>query len=624
MSRAGWAFCALAMWLVTRPYFGIIHDSPIYLGRVLADADPGGLGRDLVFSHDGQSGFTVFGLILAPAVRLWGAEGAMMGISFIGLLAWFACAAALFSRVLRGPALLAALVGLALIDTDYGGYGVFGVGEQFATPRVFAEAASMLALAAALDRRWISSALVLAAAGLLHPLMAAPAAAVWFLMLAQADRRLLALPVIGVIVLLAGATLGLPVAERLFTVVDADWLRVMERRVPYLFPSLWRSGDFASLAFQVTAVTLAASVATDRWRTLLLASIIVVVAGFVVSIAMPTLLVVQLQFWRAQWLVATLAAGATPWLAAKLSKGDGRESAVAGFIIAALLVQDQPLVCGALCVAALVTRFVQRPAGGGLLKTAAWTLAGCGLAWTFVVHGAVLIKRASSSDYSLADLRFDLVAIVSPLVIVLMIALLRRMPKPWPRRIRWASVAVGALALPIGVAAWDARTGFEQALEAKRGALQLQAKLPQGDVLWLDRPEFLYLLTARPAWWSHLQGAPSVFNRDLALESGRRQEVLARAGVAWTPAPFGEQTPQPQEQFDARAFKAICSDQRPPVAVVAGLSRVARSLRQSADAVWSPSVPRGRDYGEGDRRFLIFRCDSENPALVNRSVASGA
>jgi hypothetical protein len=51
---------ALSIFLLSRPYQGIIQDAYIYMGRALADLDPNGVGRDLMFVHDGQFGFSLF------------------------------------------------------------------------------------------------------------------------------------------------------------------------------------------------------------------------------------------------------------------------------------------------------------------------------------------------------------------------------------------------------------------------------------------------------------------------------------------------------------------------------------------------------------------------------------
>src|ERR1700722_15101495 len=51
---------ACALWALTHAYQGIGGDASIYIGRAPPHLDPGGLGRDLLFTHDGQSRFSLY------------------------------------------------------------------------------------------------------------------------------------------------------------------------------------------------------------------------------------------------------------------------------------------------------------------------------------------------------------------------------------------------------------------------------------------------------------------------------------------------------------------------------------------------------------------------------------
>jgi len=53
-----------------RPYRGIFQDPQIYIGRAVADLDPSGVGRDLMFVHDGQFGFSLFPFVVRAMVAL--------------------------------------------------------------------------------------------------------------------------------------------------------------------------------------------------------------------------------------------------------------------------------------------------------------------------------------------------------------------------------------------------------------------------------------------------------------------------------------------------------------------------------------------------------------------------
>ena len=605
----GGVFAIVGLWFAMRPYAGIVHDSRIYLGRAWADMDPTGLGRDLMFAHDGQSGFSIFSRLLRPAVELWGPTTAMAAISAAGLLLWLAAAAALFSRFFSGRALWAALIGVAVISADYGGHGVFKFGEAFATPRLFSEVAALLALALVLDRRWILSALLIGLAGALHPIMALPAAAVWFVMLVAEDRRWLVLPLIGGVAGLIGAVLGAPLLDRLFMPIDRQWLEVLQGRAPYLFPPLWPAKSVVLFLFQAVVVGLAAAIVPPRARLLFWVSLGLALAGLVVTVLAPTLLVVQMQAWRAQWLLAVIAAGTFPWLVVTLMAGDQRNSAVAGFLIAAVLFLSQPWLAGPACLCALAARFAQPEPGFRLFRTAAWTTAACGLGW--VIALSVVIARAlvTSPSLEVQGPRMSATILASALVLLLSIAWLR-----WgtPGRLAGSAavrLSLGVVALLVGVLNWDGRPDFVRAREEGRGGMLLPARLPPGEIFWLDGDLTSYNWTRRPQWWLWIQGAPTVFDRELAIEWGRRWSLLKDAGVEWRTAKFGSRRAKRVGDLDGRAMSAICGDAVAPSAVVAPLPRGAPALRASADVVWSPHA-KVRKQQTSEQTFVVLRCSS--------------
>src|SRR6516165_9919177 len=67
---------ALSVFLLSRPYPGIVQDAYIYMGRALADLDPDGVGRDLMFVHDGQFGFSLFRYMSKAMVAMTGLASA--------------------------------------------------------------------------------------------------------------------------------------------------------------------------------------------------------------------------------------------------------------------------------------------------------------------------------------------------------------------------------------------------------------------------------------------------------------------------------------------------------------------------------------------------------------------
>ena len=228
-----------ALWFLCRPYAGILYDSRIYMERALGDLDPSGLGRQFDLIHDGQTGFSIFPPLLRHAVSAFGPGPAAMAISGLGLLLWWMAAMFLVSRLFTGRAFWGALICLAAFPVTYGGFAILHAAEALATPRVFAEAAGLAALALLLDKRRLAAVALWVLAMVLHPIMGLAVAGVGVCWLGFADRRWFFLAGGVVLAVLAAAVLQAPVAARLLEPIDTAWRQVLLERCPFLFPQLW-------------------------------------------------------------------------------------------------------------------------------------------------------------------------------------------------------------------------------------------------------------------------------------------------------------------------------------------------------------------------------------------------
>ena len=102
-------FCA-AFWALTHPYARIIHDARIYIDRVMADLDPAGLGRDLMFVHDGQFAFSLFPLLIRGLVAHLGPGASAKILSGLGCLSSFTAVLVLATQLVKGRAVWLLLV----------------------------------------------------------------------------------------------------------------------------------------------------------------------------------------------------------------------------------------------------------------------------------------------------------------------------------------------------------------------------------------------------------------------------------------------------------------------------------------------------------------------------------
>ena len=592
---------ALTFFLLGRPYFGIRHDARIYVGRAEADLGRNGMAHDLMFAHDGQSQFSIFGALFRPIVEHLGSGTAAMAATGAGLAIWLAAVTVLLSRFCRGTALWAGVIALGVLPGFYA--GVLAYAEPFITPRLFAEALVCLALALVVDRRWIAAVAALVIAAGLHPIMTLPGVAVFGVMLVMQDRRWLALTAAGLAAALAAAFAGLPLVERLVTPIDPAWLTMLQQRSAYLFPSLWSEGSWLMLARQMLTLALAATLIAGRARQLAIAALIVGAGGVLVTALAPTLLVIQMQPWRGQWLVALLSTALLPFALAGLWKDGPGGRAAAALLAVAWGASDSAWLDAACPGLALAYRFIPQARNlSPLVARLAWLAAGLALTRTAFVALAAGVVNGQTVGFDNLITRMLLSEGMAIMATALTVALVVRCDFADRLAARVWAVALSALALACAALVWNAQDGWTRARDASAGAAALRAKLPQGEIFWLGGDGRSGPWTDRPEWWSVNEGASSVFDRTLAMEWARRHDLLVRAGLASRRVQMFESANSNRPTLSAAALDMVCRAPRGPVAVIAPLDRTTADVQPRAAGQWRSLA------ATQNGPFMIFRC----------------
>ncbi len=158
------AAALFSLWIATHPYRGVVHDGRLYTIQALNTLQPGRFAQDLYFKFGSQDSLASFSLIYGPLVAAFGPVWGHFCASVLGAAVWVLALTFLMGALFddRREALAAIRACIAL-DAGYGGLNIFHYGEGFATPRIFAEALVMAALALCLRGRLIGSILCLAA-----------------------------------------------------------------------------------------------------------------------------------------------------------------------------------------------------------------------------------------------------------------------------------------------------------------------------------------------------------------------------------------------------------------------------------------------------------------------------
>jgi hypothetical protein len=540
-SRESWrligAASALGLFLLSHPYWGIVHDAELYVGRAVADADPGGLGRDIFFAHEGQSAFSIYPRLSGAFLGAVGPSLGALLLTLVGLCAWLAALAAFAGRLAHGRLLWACVVTASVVPSYYG--QVFRYAEQFATPRLPAEAAVLAGLTAlAVGHRW-SALAAIALGATIHPIMAAPALGVWALVSAERDRRWLLLPFGAAMALAAAGLAGLPVAERLFRLMDPAWADALSVNA-YLFPTQWPGSTWAEAAIRAATILLAIPFVPARARPVLGAVVAVAALGLALTLLAAdqwlVVLVVQAQPWRALWLVGVAGALTLPIAAIGLWRsGPGGRIVLAclalGWLIAPLSIAGAAGAGAALLAAALGRRRPQ--AFSDQTATVAWIAVAAFGAVILVQRATVAIPVVASTpaDASVLGHVWLFWILTIPIVLGATMFAAHR-----PAHLHPALAGAGAVALlGLTAALWDDRPPLTRLMDRHLPDPELARLLPaeQGEILWLKNGVgFAWRLGGRPNWASYTQGASIVFSPGLGAIWRDRMDRLVAAGLA--------------------------------------------------------------------------------------------
>lgn len=548
---------AAAFYAICHPYLGIVGDANLYLGRALADLDPQGVGRDIAFALDGQSRFSIFSRLADPLVAALGAERAGRVIAIAACASVFAGTLALACALGSNRRLTIAIVVMAAVMPTGYGAGIISFAETNAVPRPFAEAAVMVAIAAMITGKPVFAGLFLVPAVLVHPLMAmAGVGTVLVLMAWRRDAR----SSLAIVSAIAGASAfamalgaaGVPLLDRLVVRIDPDWLDMLVVRSPYLFPSHWLASEFAAPAVQTATIVLAVKYVRPEARRVLVAvaisALVQLAMSAVLGDALDLLLPIQVQGWRALWLLAMVATLCLPMVVVDLWR-EGAQARVALALIGMAWLCPLGLpVSVALCGIALLLRaglvsLPIRPAHAmWVLVTVGCVALVCGVLKT--VGWAELIAQGPGDTATAWILALHSNLLVPPVWLAVVIGLVagpRRVDRATlggagDGRIGYGSAVLGLTVLvAVAATAWNWEERGSTAIWGNQDGFPATTGLPgshSSEILVVGGLTGSWFALARPQYLSAYQAASIVFSRPLAMEWRRRATALSALGLA--------------------------------------------------------------------------------------------
>lgn len=529
------ALLPIAAWmLLAHPYQGLRHDGILYFGQVLLNSRVPALSQDIFFVGGSQDSYSIYSRLMVPLYEHLGLLATHVGVLLTGWLLMAGAVLALLRRLEPGGSLaLWGLLAFAVMSPVYGGTWVFSYGENFVTARNFAEPALLWSLVALLAGRWRITVTLQVLAALFHPLMTLPVMAMSWCYLAESDRRWLWLLAGIPAVLLAGLA-GMPPWDGLLKTYDPYWWALVETGNRQVVLANWTLQDQLTVVLDVAVLLAVCRLRpADHWTWLLRAVVVITVAFMAVTAlavdGLQSVLMTQLQLWRAHWVAHLLAMALAPWLLARLWRLDGFWPASACALALALLNSHTGMEHGLSALALWAVTSLAALRVREVSRALLWLTCGgillCVLGLSVYQLHTVLEQLAWQSPRTVwSDGLFEVAAFptvaAATFAALLFIAGKRRTGA-------WAATGLSALLLLATLRHWDQRSDLARAIESPPpSAHPFAAHLPaHATVYWPEQLLPVWGLLERPSHYAAPQGAGVLFNRHTGLIFGPRKEM---------------------------------------------------------------------------------------------------
>lgn len=616
-----------------RPYRGIVQDPQLYLACAVADLDPSGVGRDLIFVHDGQFGFSLFRVGARAMVALWGPAMTGEVLAVVAAFAWFFAARALARQFVGGGAAWVVVIFAVLLPNAYGAPYPFGFAELKAIPRPFAEACVLAGLAALVARHDVIGLCCLAAAGLLHPIMALAGFGVFVVVLGLEDKRWFWICACAGALAILGGALGLPLMDRLFVAIDPSLRSLYQSRNAYLFPSRWPIESFPPLIVQTVTIAIAAHLQQGRARRVLAATIVVGLCGIAIAAVFGewlwSLLVVQVQPWRTAWLMAVGGAMASGICAVELWRRGPSGRVVLALLVVCWTFNTALEIVGPAALLALSLHFGAKwfaPSLKPQYVPATWVFTiAIATIWS-IRHFGYLWEFAAAAPAGYDNINFVFVRqlLAFPLC-ALSVYFVIANPRIGPLVQNGCAIVLLAAFFCL----WDRRPPAERMMEASRAPPDVMRLIDQrlGEVLWIDGPAEAWYILGRPQWASALQGNAIIFSSTLAAEWRTRMQVLMDLRLA-DQTSFAALSPPlsaDKARLSQEGVRRLCAREDAPAWIIAPLEHGKAPPAGVEMKLWQLPEPQFQlTKGDGSynwRRidaFGIIACAGQEPAGMRK------
>ncbi len=526
----------VTLWLVTRAYGGIYHDSRFYALQGLNALMPGRFADDLYFRYGSQDQFTLFTSIYKPFLTIFGLATGNLVLTIITQLLWLSGLFFLARSLFHDKKMMLIAVAAAVVLP--GGVG-FSYGEPFLTPRLLAEALTLWALGMMLRGQSLRALLLLCVSITIHPLMTLPGLAVLFLYEARKRPVWWVAVILGVILTFGLAFAGIQPFARLLVSFDPTWFAIVRVRDYFCLLTRWNIIELIPICNMLVLAAFGLTLAEPDEQRFLGSVLTVGFGGLAVSLVggdfLHNVLIVDIQAWRATWLPAVVTNLFVGTIILRIQRRGESSLADAPFVFAlaiALLTLSRFLGAVSIIatpmtvVACAVGIWEHRHQRAIPLRSRIFVISLMGVALGLTA----IALYASIQAFALEPNTLGRVACGTALTVFALGATWVILVNTNPLH-RWASRPIPMLCLAVTLVTiagfnWDQRSPWRKFIDTTdTPPTSLTSLLPRDrSIYWEGDVTVPWFLLKRPSYFSCAQGTGALFSRGTAINYQHRYE----------------------------------------------------------------------------------------------------
>jgi hypothetical protein len=522
--------------LYLHPYYGIRHDSSLYLAQAMLRWDPENFSKDFFFAYGSQADFTLLPNLVAFFFKWMLPGDVFAGFTQLSIVLFAIASYTLARQIFGAKAGYWATLALLIWPSGYGGMWVLAYAETFFTGRGLAEPLVLLALAAYLAKSYKSAASLWILAALAHPLQALPCLLIIFFDLIWRRKEYLLILWLPLLLLIASLA-GVPHLEKLTERFDPQWFEWVHGPNKLTFISEWSYQDWLFIGTDVFLLVLLYLNASSGIKNLVRAFLSAMLVAFGISYfgydIARYVLIGGVQIWRIDWLIHWLAIASLPTLLWRQYSLDGLRSVrfLSLMVIMMLGTQNRIVPDVAPIVFILIPLYCFWPK----IENRISPLLGKILYFSLPLAVLLALIKSGLQSYDryhaawhlgkLPEIHFLILS--HPIMASLFVSILCYLffHQIYLRKFLLVCLTLG---LFYSITTWDRRSDWTHIVEATPGnGREFGVEIEKGaEVYWANEVLAPWLVLRHPSYYSGAQTAGILFNRGTAVEAIRRSIYL--------------------------------------------------------------------------------------------------